>query len=58
MILTMILAFSDEDLYYFKEVTKEGGMSWAAEKLNMATQTISLQVYAPDEVLESVYDLP
>ena len=41
MILTMILAFSDEDLYYFKEVTEEGGMSWAAEKLNMAKQTIS-----------------
>lgn len=51
MILTMIPAFSDGDLYYFKEVTEEGGMSWAAEKLNMAKQTISLQVYPPDEGL-------
>lgn len=40
----MSLAFNYKHLYYFWTVAKEGGMSRAAERLNLAVQTISAQV--------------
>lgn len=40
----MSLAFNYRHLYYFWVVAKEGGMSHAAARLNMAVQTISAQV--------------
>ena len=40
----MSLAFNYRHLYYFWRVAKEGGMSHAAARLDMAVQTISAQV--------------
>lgn len=40
----MSTAFNYKHLYYFWVVAKEGGMSRAAEKLDMAVQTVSAQV--------------
>jgi LysR family transcriptional activator of nhaA len=40
----MSLAFNYRHLYYFWVVAKEGGMSRAAARLNMAVQTVSAQV--------------
>jgi LysR family transcriptional regulator, transcriptional activator of nhaA len=40
----MSLAFSYRHLYYFWVVAKEGGMSHAAARLDMAVQTVSAQV--------------
>lgn len=40
----MSLAFNYRHLYYFWVVAKEGSMSRAAERLNMAIQTVSAQV--------------
>ena len=40
----MRTAFNYKHLYYFWVVAKEGGMSKAAEKLDMAVQTVSAQV--------------
>lgn len=40
----MSLAFNYRHLYYFWMVAKEGGMSHAATRLNMAVQTVSAQV--------------
>jgi LysR family transcriptional regulator, transcriptional activator of nhaA len=40
----MSLAFNYRHLYYFWVVAKEGGMSHAAARLNMAVQTVSAQV--------------
>jgi LysR family transcriptional activator of nhaA len=40
----MSLTFSYKHLYYFWMVAKEGGMSHAAARLDMAVQTISSQV--------------
>lgn len=40
----MSLAFNYRHLYYFWVVAKEGGMSRAAERLDMAVQTVSAQV--------------
>ena len=40
----MSLAFNYRHLYYFWVVAKEGGMSHAAARLDMAVQTISAQV--------------
>lgn len=40
----MTLAFSYRHLYYFWVVAKEGGMSRAAARLDMAVQTVSAQV--------------
>lgn len=40
----MSIPFNYKHLYYFWVVAKEGGMSRAAEKLDMAVQTISAQV--------------
>jgi len=40
----MSTAFSYKHLYYFWVVAKEGGMSRAADKLDMAVQTVSAQV--------------
>lgn len=40
----MSLAFNYRHLYYFWMVAKEGGMSHAAARLNMAVQTVSAQV--------------
>lgn len=40
----MSTAFNYKHLYYFWVVAKEGGISRAAEKLNMAVQTVSAQV--------------
>ena len=37
-------AFNYKHLYYFWVVAKEGGISRAAEKLDMAVQTVSAQV--------------
>jgi LysR family transcriptional activator of nhaA len=42
--LTMSTAFNYKHLYYFWVVAKEGGISRAAEKLDMAVQTVSAQV--------------
>ena len=36
--------FSYRHLYYFWVVAKEGGMAKAADKLDMAVQTVSTQV--------------
>ncbi|MCU0924045.1 MAG: LysR family transcriptional regulator, partial [Burkholderiaceae bacterium] len=38
-------------LYYFWVVTKEGGFSRAAERLDMAVQTISAQVRELEKAL-------
>jgi LysR family transcriptional activator of nhaA len=40
----MSLAFNYRHLYYFWVVAKEGGMSHAAARLDMAVQTVSAQV--------------
>ena len=40
----MSLTFSYRHLYYFWVVAKEGGMSRAAARLDMAVQTVSAQV--------------
>lgn len=40
----MSLAFNHRHLYYFWVVAKEGSMSRAAERLDMAVQTVSAQV--------------
>ncbi|MEO9101872.1 MAG: LysR family transcriptional regulator, partial [Burkholderiaceae bacterium] len=40
----MRLTFSHRHLYYFWVVAKEGSMSRAAERLDMAVQTVSAQV--------------
>jgi len=40
----MSTAFNYKHLYYFWVVAKEGGISRAADKLNMAVQTVSAQV--------------
>ena len=40
----MTLGFNYKHLYYFWVVAKEGGISRAAEKLDMAVQTVSAQV--------------
>lgn len=40
----MSTAFNYKHLYYFWVVAKEGGMSRAADKLDMAVQTVSAQV--------------
>ena len=40
----MTTPFSYRHLYYFWVVAKEGGMSRAADKLDMAVQTVSAQV--------------
>ena len=40
----MTLAFNHRHLYYFWVVAKEGGIARAAERLDMAVQTISAQV--------------
>jgi LysR family transcriptional activator of nhaA len=42
--LTMALPFSYRHLYYFWVVAKEGGIVRAAQRLDMAVQTISAQV--------------
>ncbi len=41
----MSTAFNYKHLYYFWVVAKEGGISRAATKLNMAVQTVSAQVH-------------
>ena len=40
----MSIHFNYKHLYYFWVVAKEGGISRAAEKLDMAVQTVSAQV--------------
>ena len=40
----MSTPFNYKHLYYFWVVAKEGGISRAADKLNMAVQTVSAQV--------------
>ena len=40
----MSLPFNHRHLYYFWVVAKEGSMSRAAERLDMAVQTVSAQV--------------
>ena len=40
----MSLLFNYRHLYYFWMVAKEGGMSHAAQRLDMAVQTVSAQV--------------
>ena len=40
----MSTSFNYKHLYYFWVVAKEGGISRAAEKLDMAVQTVSAQV--------------
>ena len=40
----MTSPFSYKHLHYFWVVAREGGMSRAAEKLDMAVQTVSAQV--------------
>ena len=47
----MTPAFNDGHLNCFGGVAKEGGMSRAAEKLDMAVQTISAQVRALERAL-------
>jgi LysR family transcriptional activator of nhaA len=42
--MTMSTSFNYKHLYYFWVVAKEGGISRAAEKLDMAVQTVSAQV--------------
>jgi LysR family transcriptional regulator, transcriptional activator of nhaA len=42
--LTMHTSFNYKHLYYFWVVVKEGGISRAADKLDMAVQTVSAQV--------------
>lgn len=43
-ILTLSTPFNYKHLYYFWVVAKEGGISKAADKLDMAVQTVSAQV--------------
>jgi hypothetical protein len=43
--LIMSTTFIYKHLYYFWVVAKEGGISRAAEKLDMAAQAVSAQVY-------------
>ena len=40
----MSASFNYKHLYYFWVVAKEGGISLAADKLDMAVQTVSAQV--------------
>ena len=47
----MSAAFNYKHLYYFWVVAKEGGISRAAEKLDMAVQTVSAQVRALERAL-------
>lgn len=49
----MTAPFNYKHLYYFWVVAKEGGMSRAADKLDMAIQTISAQVRALERSLGS-----
>jgi LysR family transcriptional regulator, transcriptional activator of nhaA len=44
VLLSMPASFNYKHLYYFWVVAKEGGISRAAEKLDMAVQTVSAQV--------------
>ena len=44
-------SYNYRHLYYFWVVAKEGGMSKAAERLNIATQTISAQVHELEKSL-------
>lgn len=44
VLLSMAVPFNYKHLYYFWVVAKEGGISRAAEKLDMAVQTVSAQV--------------
>ena len=47
----MTNSYNYRHLYYFWVVAKEGGMSKAAERLNIATQTISAQVHELEKSL-------
>ncbi len=47
----MTSAFNYKHLYYFWVVAKEGGVSKAADKLNMAVQTVSAQVRELEKAL-------
>ncbi len=47
----MSVPFNYKHLYYFWVVAKEGGISRAAEKLDMAVQTISAQVHELEQSL-------
>lgn len=47
----MSQSFNYRHLYYFWVVGKEGGLARAAERLNMAVQTISAQVRALEQAL-------
>lgn len=47
----MSAPFNYKHLYYFWVVAKEGGISRAAEKLDMAVQTISVQVHELEQSL-------
>ena len=47
----MSTPFNYKHLYYFWVVAKEGGISRAAEKLDMAVQTVSAQVRELDCVV-------
>ncbi|MBP7931792.1 MAG: LysR family transcriptional regulator, partial [Comamonas sp.] len=47
----MSQSFNYRHLYYFWVVAKEGGMARAAERLDMAVQTISAQVRALEQAL-------
>lgn len=49
--LDMSIHFNYKHLYYFWVVAKEGGMTKAAEKLNMAVQTVSAQVRELEKAL-------
>jgi LysR family transcriptional regulator, transcriptional activator of nhaA len=47
----MSTPFNYKHLYYFWVVAKEGGISKAADKLNMAVQTVSAQVHELERAL-------
>ncbi|EHR69032.1 transcriptional regulator [Burkholderiales bacterium JOSHI_001] len=47
----MSLAFNYRHLYYFWVVAKEGGMARAADRLDMAVQTVSAQVHELERAL-------
>ena len=47
----MSLGFNYRHLYYFWVVAKEGSMSRAADRLDMAVQTVSTQVHALERAL-------
>ena len=48
----MSLSFSYRHLYYFWVVAKEGGISRAAARLDMAVQTVSTQVRELEPIAE------